>query len=51
MARYLLVALNGPTAGEDDDAKYNKWYNEVHAADLLSVSGSVSVSPTSNPFG
>jgi hypothetical protein len=43
MPRYLLVAINGPTSGEGDDAEYNKWYDEVHAADLMKVSGAVSV--------
>lgn len=43
MPRYLLVALNGPTDGEGDDARYNDWYDTKHAADLLSIDGAVSV--------
>jgi hypothetical protein len=43
MPRYLLVAINGPTSGEGDDAEYNQWYDEVHAADLMKVDGAVSV--------
>lgn len=30
MARYLLLALNGPTDGEGDEEKLNRWYEEVH---------------------
>jgi hypothetical protein len=43
MAKFLLIALNGPTGGAGDEAAYNKWYDEVHAADLLSVAGAKSV--------
>jgi hypothetical protein len=43
MPRYLLIAINGPTSGEGDDATYNKWYDEVHAADLMSINGALSV--------
>lgn len=43
MARYLLIALNGPTDGEGNEAAYNEWYKEVHAADLMSIPGAVSV--------
>jgi hypothetical protein len=39
MARYVLIANNGPTDGEDDDADYNRWYDEVHVPDLLAVPG------------
>ena len=39
MARYMLLALNGPTAGEGDEAAYNKWYDEVHVPDLKEVAG------------
>lgn len=42
MARYLLIALNGPTQGEGDEEEYNKWYNEVHIPDLQSVTGNIS---------
>jgi hypothetical protein len=30
MARYLLLALNGPTSGEGDEEALNRWYEEVH---------------------
>lgn len=30
MAKYLLLALNGPTKGEGDEATYNRWYDETH---------------------
>ncbi len=43
MPRYLLIAINGPTSGEGDEAKYNAWYDEVHAADLMSITGATSV--------
>jgi hypothetical protein len=43
MPRYLLIAVNGPTKGEGDEEQYNKWYDEVHAADLMKVKGAVSV--------
>ena len=43
MAKFLLIALNGPTSGPGDEDEYNKWYNEVHAADLMSVTGAQSV--------
>ncbi len=43
MPKFLLIALNGPTSGEGDEVEYNKWYDEVHAADLMKVKGAVSV--------
>jgi hypothetical protein len=43
MPRYLLIAVNSPTRGDDDEAEYNDWYNRTHKADLLSVDGSRSV--------
>jgi hypothetical protein len=43
MPRYLLVALNGPTSGKGDEAAYNTWYDEVHAADLMTINGAISV--------
>ena len=43
MARFLLIAINGPTAGPGDEEEYNKWYDEVHAKDLMSITGAVSV--------
>lgn len=39
MARYLLLALNGPTKGDGDEKTYNDWYNEVHIPDLKGVPG------------
>jgi hypothetical protein len=38
MARYLLLALNGPT-GPDAETAYNRWYDEIHLPDLLDVPG------------
>jgi len=34
MARYLLLAMNGPTAGEGDEEAYNRWYDEEHLPDF-----------------
>ena len=45
MARYLLIAFNGPTQGEGDEQAYNDWYNKVHAVDLMKVTGSVLGAP------
>ena len=30
MARYLLLALNGPTSGDGDEAAYHRWYEAEH---------------------
>lgn len=30
MAKYLLLALNGPTDGENDETAYHRWYEDVH---------------------
>lgn len=30
MAKYLLLALNGPTGGEGDEEAYHRWYEEEH---------------------
>lgn len=30
MAKYLLLALNGPTHGDGDEETLNRWYDEVH---------------------
>jgi hypothetical protein len=35
----MLIALNGPTEGEGDEATYNDWYNNIHLPDLLAVEG------------
>ena len=37
MARYLMLALNGPTDGEGDEAEFNRWYDEVHLRDFLAI--------------
>lgn len=39
MPKYMLIALNGPTEGEGDEATYNDWYNQVHLPDLMEVTG------------
>lgn len=41
MPRFLLIAINNPTPGDDD--VYNRWYNTKHKADLLSVDGAQTV--------
>ncbi|KMS51669.1 hypothetical protein V474_03295 [Novosphingobium barchaimii LL02] len=43
MPKFLLIAINGPTDGEGDEAAYNEWYDQVHAVDLMSVEGARSV--------
>lgn len=42
MPRYMLLALNGPVAGEGKEEAYNKWYDEVHLPDLKAIAGVVS---------
>jgi len=42
MARYLLLALNGPTKGEGDEETYSKWYDEIHLPAISAVDGIVS---------
>ena len=37
MPRYLMLALNGPTAGEGDEEAFNKWYDEVHLPDFKAI--------------
>ncbi|MET0269717.1 MAG: hypothetical protein ABW173_04725 [Sphingomonas sp.] len=37
MPRYLMLALNGPTGGEGDDAALNRWYDEVHIPDWKAI--------------
>lgn len=39
MPKYLLIAHNGPTEGEGDEATYNDWYHDIHIPDLLRVEG------------
>ena len=43
MPKFLLIAINGPTSGEGDEDAYNQWYDDVHAADLMSITGAQSV--------
>lgn len=38
MAKYVLVAMNGPVPGGDADELEN-WYRDIHIPDLLSVEG------------
>jgi len=38
MARYVLVAMNGPTP-DGDEEEHERWYREVHMPDLKSVTG------------
>jgi hypothetical protein len=39
MAKYLLLALNGPTGGEGDEAAYHRWYDDVHLRDFRAIDG------------
>ena len=39
MARYILLALNGPTAGEGDEQLYLNWYDEVHIPAIRKIDG------------
>ena len=39
MAKYILIALNGPIPGEGNEAIYNEWYETVHIPDLLATPG------------
>lgn len=39
MPKYMLLALNGPTEGDGDEAVYNAWYHAVHMPDLLALDG------------
>ena len=41
LAKYLILAMNGPIAGEDQEDLYNAWYDEVHVPDLLAAPGVV----------
>ena len=41
MAKYMIIALNGPRPGEGQEDAYNTWYNQVHIPDLLSAPGVV----------
>lgn len=37
MAKYLMLALNGPTRGEGDEEAYNRWYEEEHLKDFKAI--------------
>jgi hypothetical protein len=39
MARYILLAMNGPTNGEGDESLYIDWYNEVHIPAIKNIDG------------
>ena len=39
MARYALLVFTNPKEGRDDE--YNRWYDEVHLAEVLEVEGFV----------
>ena len=39
MAKYLLLALNGPHEGEGKEDAYNRWYDEIHIPDLEAIPG------------
>lgn len=39
MARYLLLALNGPTNGENDEDALNNWYEDIHLPDFKAIDG------------
>ena len=39
MAKYLLLALNGPTAGEGAEQAYNSWYDGTHMPGFKSIDG------------
>lgn len=37
MARYLMLALNGPAGGEGDEDACNRWYEEVHMPEFRKI--------------
>jgi hypothetical protein len=39
MSRHILLVHSDPVAGQDGE--YNRWYDEVHLPDVLSVPGFV----------
>lgn len=39
MARYIMLALNGPAGSEADEATYGQWYQDVHIPEMLAVPG------------
>ena len=40
MARYLLEILTSPVRGQE--AEYNRWYDDIHLAEVLALDGFVS---------
>ena len=42
MARYMLLAINGPKPGEGNDEAFTEWYNGTHLPEILGVDGIVS---------
>jgi hypothetical protein len=40
MAKHVFLGLTSPVEGQEDE--YNKWYNETHVPEILSVPGIVS---------
>jgi hypothetical protein len=42
MARYLLLAMNGPTGGEGDEEAYHRWYDHIHLPDFREMAEVVS---------
>ncbi|MBV2148106.1 hypothetical protein KRZ98_07385 [Sphingobium sp. AS12] len=41
MAKYMILALNGPKPGEEQEIQYNRWYDDVHLPELRAVDGIV----------
>lgn len=39
MPKYLMLALNGPVGGQEEE--FNRWYNEDHVPELLTIPGFV----------
>jgi hypothetical protein len=39
MARYLLLALNGPTPGDGNEDALNRWYEENHLPAFKKIDG------------
>lgn len=37
MAKYLLLAFNGPTGGDGDEEALNRWYEEEHLPGFKSI--------------
>ena len=37
MAKYVFVVYTEPVEGQDDE--YNRWYSDVHVADVLKIEG------------